>query len=172
MDHTTLSMFVILGAVLMVTYYFCYKTSDRINYWTNNGKNIIREDKRYVQAYTIMVILAGIAGIYLMYYLSFEIVNKKVFDKSYEESKHIIYTGVLLLIGFSILWVPSIIARETFITNVSLFIVAIGAVIILSAICSVNNKNIKDNAAIAMAVILVFQTFFLDFLIWTNLINL
>lgn len=170
-DYATLAMFIILGSVLMVTYYFCYKTSNKIDYWTNNGKNILKNDKRYIQAYTGMIIIAGLSGLYLMYYLTCEIPTKKIFGKSYDEIKNIIYVGVLLLIGFSILWVPSIIVNETRITNICLFIVAIGAVIILSSVSSVNNKNAKDNVAIFASIILVIQTLILDFLIWSSILT-
>ncbi len=171
-DYTTLSMFIILGIVLIVTYYFCYKTSDKINYWTNNNKNILKHNEKYVHAYTFMIIISILAGLYLMYYLSFEIPNKTIFNIEYSKSKYIIHIGVLLLIGFSILWVPSIITKQSFVTNIGLFIAAIGAIILLASLISIENKNTKDSVAIAMITILVIQTFFLDFLIWTNLIRL
>jgi uncharacterized membrane protein YozB (DUF420 family) len=63
-------------------------------------------------------------------------------------------------------------ASETIITNICLFIASIGAIILFVSTIGIKNKNAKDNAAIAMAAILVFQTFFLDFLIWTNLIKI
>lgn len=170
-DYTTLSMFIILGIVLMITYYFCYKTSDKINYWTNNNKNILKHNDNYIRAYKFMIIVATLAGLYLMYYLSFEIPNKTIFNIPYSKSKYIIHVGVLLLIGFSILWVPSIMAKESFVTNIGLFIAAIGAIILLISLSSIKNKNTKDNIAIAMIIILVIQTFFLDFLIWTGLVN-
>lgn len=171
-DYSTLSMFIILGTVLMITYYFCYKTAGKIKYWTNNNKNILKYNDNYVRAYTFMIMVATLAGLYLMYYLSFEIPNKTIFNDSYDKSKYIIHIGVLLLIGFSVIWVPSIMAKEPFITNIGLFIAAIGAIILLISLSSIKNKNTKDNLAIAMITILVIQTFFFDFLIWTNLIKL
>ncbi len=171
-EFTNLLIFVILGIPLLAQYasYFSMTDYDKNSLWTNNGTNLITNFPELKIPYMIMMFLSFIAGFYIVYYLVFRIQNKQIFGKDYNTSKYIIYTSILLLVGFSLLWMPSFYLYSKATTSIILFTVSCSSIILLASLASFKIFEIEDIAAISAASILLFQHFFLDFIIW-SLIN-
>lgn len=108
-----------------------------------------------------MIIISYLFGIYLIYYLT--ITEKEKTDGI------LIYTGSILLLFFSTLWA----FKPFYYNKFVLFMVFIGALLLLSGICINDNEEPEDPfkiSAIVAVVILCIQTGLFDGLIWTGIV--
>lgn len=150
-DTLPLLIYTILGLPLMVQYYSLAKTENIDKLWTNNYTNIYEgpNKKLFINLHTISLILAFLSGLYLLYFLTYT--NVKL-------NKLIIYSGLLLFVGWSLLWVPTL---YTEINKIILLGVGIGAFLL-----SIGLYDVGGYPFIA-SLFLFFHTFFIDFLIWS-----
>ena len=165
-DYTNLIIFATLGIPVLGTYstLFNKNKSEIDKLWTNNGSNILRIRPKMRYLYMISIFICMICSLYLIYYLTDEISNKKIFDQDYwNGGRYTIYTALCLMVGFSILWVPFI--KNWYICTGVLFIASLGAILL-----SIKDIDDKDIVAIIFSAYLAFHMFFLDFLIWTGLV--
>lgn len=176
-EYTILSMYLTLGIPLLVSYYLLATKSRKVinNFWSNHGriKWLKKHDSFARNFYAISMIISAIAGIYLLYYFTWGnngngATEKQIFGIQYEQGgKYFIYVGYLLLLGFSLLWIPSFRLANN-LNTIILFIVGAGAIVIMAALASTNLQTDEDKAALAAAVYLVFHTCVLDGLLWTG----
>lgn len=150
-DKVPLLIYTILGLPLMAQYYSLTKTESIDKLWTNNNKNMYKGPNKdlFIGIHTISLILAFLSGVYLLYFLTYT--DKKL-------NKLLIYSGLLLFIGWSLLWVPTL---YTDINQIVLFGVGIGAFL-----TTIGLYDIGGPAFIAAAFLFI-HTFFFDFLIWS-----
>ena len=94
--------------------------------------------------------------------------QERIFGLDYEEGgKYFIYVGYLLLLGFSLLWIPSFRLQNS-LSTIVLFIVGTGAVLIMATIASTRLQSDEDKVALAASIYLAFHTCILDGLLWTG----
>ena len=185
-DFIPLIIFVSLGLPLLLSYYALSLQPKSVtnSFWSNNGKNKINKYGLYY-FYVLSMLLAATAGAYLFYYLTWGnnfkgMTEKKIFGYDYQkEGKYFIYVSLLVLIGFSLLWIPSFYMENkrsgflTLLPILTLFLVGAGAGLLMASIASEfkpKSASNDDKGALASAVYLFFHTFVLDFIIWTGLI--
>lgn len=165
MNKTTLTIFLVLGLILLITYSYIFRLN-KTEYealWTNNGTNKITNNNNLRTFNKISIFLATISGIFLLYYLTTTNIN--IFDLNTEDSNYTINTILLILIGFSILWIPSFYIN--FInTKFILFMVALASIILFISLLTIHRKNNIDNIAIVASFIIMFQTFVMDLILW------
>jgi hypothetical protein len=159
MDYTPLVLYTILGTPLLGSYYWLYRSGLGKKYWPNENKNAAVNHK---YLYIISGMVASIAGVYLLWYLTEQLPKKEY----YENIRYLIYTGLCLLLCFSLLWIPTLGIK--YINTIVLIIVAIGAIILFSVLCSNKDLNDYDKTAIAMAFFLMFHTSVLDATLWSG----
>jgi hypothetical protein len=157
--YMVFGFFIILGYGIMVKKYWRKGTSSDI--WTNKGINMITKKSSLKYAYMLMILLSTfLAGPYLIYYLT-------TTTKS-DTNEILIYVGSVIFLVCSAIW-----AFFPFEYNrIILGLVAVGAILILTGI-ALNSEDPNDpKKAIALAAIsiLVVQTFFFDFFIWTGIL--
>lgn len=165
-DYKLLSIYIIFGFLTIVGYILMiikYSKIGSYEIWSNKGKNIILDKKLFKKpflkyVYTLMIFLSMIAGPYLIYYLT--TVNKGSTDEI------LIYLGSVLFIVCSTFWAYMPFEYSKLILGT----VAFGTILILAGI-SINDEDPKDPkkiVALLAASIIVTQTFFFDFILWTG----
>jgi len=149
MNLINLLHWIILGIPLILTYI----TIDN-SFWVNIDKN-----KRLYQFYIICIILAFISGIALLIWTSLY--------KTKENDLVII--GILMLIGFSIIWVPMFRYNKIF-TVISLIGAAIGSMILAHTVLAPIIYKTNDYSVLwaIPALFLVFQTTIMDLIVWNT----
>lgn len=166
---TNLCIFITLGLPLLICYYniMFLNKKDQENLWTNNGKNIVKYGSKLRLFYKFSIIFSTIAGLYLMYYLTYKINTKSIFSFYYNSYGHLfIEISLLVFIGFSLLWLPAFYSRIISIKFV-LFMVSMGSLLLFLSLLSIEKTDSYDYVAIFCAGLLFFQHFFMDFLIWS-----
>lgn len=148
-DSLPLLIYTILGIPLLVQYYSLGSSESLDKLWTNNFTNIYTTKKSFIDLHALSLLISLISGLYLLYFLTYT--NKKL-------NKLIIYSGLLLFIGWSLLWVPTLYTK---INQIVLLGVAIGAFLL-----TIGTYEVGGYALMASS-FLFFHTFFLDFLIWS-----
>lgn len=176
-EYTILSMYLTLGLPLMVSYYLLSTRSRQVinNFWSNHGriKWLKKHDAAARKVYIASMLIAAVAGIYMLYYFTWGnngngATERKIFGVDYEQGgKYFIYVGFLLLLGFSLLWIPTFRLADKLSTLV-LFIVGAGAIVIMASLASTSLQTDEDKVALASAVYMVFHTCILDGLLWTG----
>jgi hypothetical protein len=170
-DYTNLIIFITLGLPLLGSYASLKTNSKKQlkSLWSNRGQNNITK-YGLANFFYISMFLAALSGIYLFYYLTWSLsTDSKIFGYKYEnDGKYFIYTALCILIGFSILWLPSFYYNNNNLIKFVLFIVAIGAVLLMASISSIENPNDQTKVAIASCAYMAFHTFVLDFIIWSG----
>lgn len=176
-DYTPLCIYTTLGIPLILSYISLYQQPKSVinNFWSNNNQNNIKKYGIYY-LYTISIILSAISGIYLLYYLTNGMTNKKIFGMNYKDNgKYVVYVALLLFIGFSLVWIPSFYMydKKTFLSKYLLgfvlFMVSVGAGLLLATIISASSKITNDaKIAILASSYLTFHTFILDFIVWNG----
>ncbi len=180
-EYTILSMYLTLGIPLLFSYYLLSTRSNKVlnNFWSNHGriKWLKKYDSVARKTFAVSMIVAAIAGVYLLYYFTWGnngngATDSKIFGIEYEQGgKYFIYVGFLLLLGFSLLWIPTFRLADNLSTLV-LFIAGAGAVVIMAALASTDLQTDEDKAALAAAVYVAFHTCILDGLLWTGTVPL
>lgn len=164
-DYKILSLYIVFGFLVMLGYGLMVKKYSKGNsstIWSNQGKNSITEASVIKRVYIFMICLSFLAGIYLIYYLT---TTTKT-----DTDEILIYVGSVIFLVCSTVW-----AFLPFEHNkIILGMVTIGTILILAGI-SVNGEDPtvpKKAVALAVASILVFHTFFFDFITWTGILKL
>lgn len=171
-DYTVPTIYASLGIPLLISYSLLAKetTAGLNSLWTNNGSVQLNKP-----VYLLSIVLATIAGLYLMYYFSYGnsmrgMQDKNILGMKYNTGKYLIYFSILLFIGFSLLWLPAFKLTNKLITNSVLFVVGIGCAMLLAIIASGGTTSTDDKIAIAAACYLTFHTIVLDGFMWTGII--
>ena len=180
MDYTILSIYVVLGIPLLISYWILATKDKNVidNFWTNNGKvKWLKRESFARKLYMLSFIISALAGIYLLYYFTWGnnqngFQEKKIFGIGYEEGgKYIIYVSFLLILVFSLMWIPSFKLAKNMTTPV-LFMVAIGSLLLLVSISASDIVTVEDQIALAASVYFVFHITILDGLLWTDSIKI
>jgi hypothetical protein len=173
MDFTYLCIYITLGLPLLISYSFIgyLNKNEYENLWTNNGTNIlVNKNVRSFNIFTIF--LASLAGLYLLYYFTTKNIEDIKISTMSIDVKYIIFIGLLILLGFSLLWLPSFYLMSSKITSSVLFMVSVGSMLLVGSVCYILSKNkLVSNYDILSAIavfMLLFQTFVMDFLIWSG----
>lgn len=154
MDVNILIIYILLGLPLLIQYYNIEKSNKLL---TNNGSNLLKKYKNMKNIYLCSILISAIAGLYLLNYFMNEIEYKN------EEYHSMIYASLIILIGYSLLWIPTLYTK---INKFVLFCVSIGPLLmIITLILNGLDRDI-DKIALFMSIYLFFHTFFLDFLVW------
>ncbi len=161
-DYTYLILYILLGLPVLYQSYLASKYDKKNNYWTNNGKNKINQP-----FYKFSLLLVVICSIYLLYYLTTQASDNTFYGLNYDESKYIFYVSIITLLGFSLMWVPTIMLKHS--TNAFLFFVSLSSLLLFITLL---NADKRDNIAIAAAFYLFFHTFVLDAIFWTGIIKI
>ena len=125
-----------------------------------------------IRAYIPTIILSFIAGLYtIWYYISVLPSKNNVWGYKYEtRGKYYAYLSFLIFLMSALIWAIGLIynwSRQIIILG--LFGTALGVSMILSQIVSVFENNTVDIFAIVFACILLFQTLFMDLILWSFL---
>jgi ABC-type proline/glycine betaine transport system permease subunit len=179
MNKIIFSIFLVLGLCLLVQYYLLmqqdYKTIDK--FWSNNGANKLNNQKNSKKIYAISIIISAIAGLFLFYYLSFEI------DNIDEVMTNAITIAIMCAIGFSLMWIPLFFLGNKDMVTLFLFFVSVAFIVLLGLLIKIRmnekneknklvktNKNIMNTLAIFCTAYLVCHTLFADAIVWTGLL--
>lgn len=164
-NQNILSMYLVFGFIIILGYIRLARKMDSDTLWSNYGKNMITKKRPCLKGlYIFMIFLSVIAGIYLIYYFASDKTGKS--GDTYET---LIYVGSTFFLAYSMVWA----FKPFHFSKTALFLVAAGAAIILSGII-INEERLNDPrkaVAIAAGSLLVFHTFFFDFLIWNGIIK-
>jgi hypothetical protein len=160
MDYKILSLYIVLGTLVMIGYAGLYKINSE-QLWTNKGTNRVTKNSLLRSIYKCMILLSFLSGLYIVYYVS----SREIFD---EISNKLVYIGSLLFLSFSIIWSM----RPFFYSRYILLVVAIGAILLLAGIVSDNDhdQTLNHDLAIVASCILVIQTFVFDFFLWNRIL--
>jgi hypothetical protein len=165
--NTNAEIWVILGTILLMTYYNAYQKSETVDLWAG-----ITEYKPLFWTYVLFIVISFFMGIWLMAWS----IDKESESDSESDSESgtppnkLLTMGILFLVGFSIGWVPMTLAGNKKLTFVSLLGAATGAGIILYE----STKELELGTGwnpIIPASILMFQTGFLDLIVWNLFYN-
>ena len=181
-------LFVFIGIPLLIQYFsvFFKKPEEINNLWSNNGSNIITNKQWLKSLYKFSIILSVLAGLYIFGYLA---------SDNYAYDYDTIFTGLLFLLFFSFLWLPSFYSGYKKLNTFILLIVSLGALLIFIGIVSkhgYNNTSIDNVEQITegqitegqinhdvvfsfagfFAFYLFFHTFVFDFVIWSGIFDL
>jgi len=160
-DYIILSIYLVFGILINAGYGKMIYDGNSSELWSNKGTNRIMNNEVLKNFYIFMIIISYLFGIYLIYYLT--ITEKEKTDGI------LIYTGSILLLFFSTLWA----FKPFYYNKFVLFMVFIGALLLLSGICINDNEEPEDPfkiSAIVAVVILCIQTGLFDGLIWTGIV--
>ncbi len=160
-DYKILSIYIVFGFLIMIGYGILtkkyWKNGDVI--WSNNGKNIILNQRWLKHIYLFMILLSFIAGPYLIYYIT---TTQKT-----DTDEILIYIGSVIFLVCSMVWA----FRPFKCSKTILGFVAAGTVLILAGICT-NNQDPSDPkkiVALIASLLLILQTGLFDFVIWNGI---
>lgn len=170
-DYTSLCMYILLGFPLFLVENQAFKLSktDWDSLMTNNNKNKIRG--RILSFDKASVLITSVCLIYLLWYFIERAPLKEFFGISYDMSKYIIYTSILIYFGFSLIRLMSFYVKKIKVNlYMILFVISLAPLLQLIMISSLKDLDDYDKIAIFCTVFVFFQHFFMDFILWSGYI--
>lgn len=159
MEIVNLLTWILLGIPLMMTYSMIDNS-----FWVSINKN-----KSLYIIYLVCLVLAFISGILM-------VVWSTKYELSDKSEKNLLTIGIVILVGFSILWVPMFQqskkdSKYKYFTVFALMGAAAGSMIIahtvLKPVIYNKTKDLKYSVLWAIpALFLVFQTTIMDLIVW------
>lgn len=172
MNIIILSIFIVLGLCLIVQYGLLMtqdsKTLD--NFWSNNGRNDILNNKVSKKAYSGSIFVCLISGLFLFYYLSFEIDTLSV------DIQNGIVVCIMCAIGFSLMWIPLFFLGNYILMTTFLFLVAASFIALLALLINIETDKKKsinkvlNKIAIVCVAYLACHTLIADAIVWSGLL--
>ncbi len=176
-NYVPLILYSILGLPLLVMYGLIIPKDFPV-LWSNNYFNNIKQRTKII--YMISMIISTISALYVLWYLT------KNLNEFQETNKYLVIASLTIILGFSLLWLPSFYFNNQKLTKLILFIISISALVLFGTILRESDlresdlresdlrgskKPYEENCIIiGTSFYLFFHLFFFDFLLWTGII--